>query len=593
MDYVLATILALMVSLLASHEGHAQNLTCDTSITQPLCPGAVVSCTCVVSGTSSLTRWVFTTTNPCLSKSNLISLAQPSPCAPPTGSSQDICGAYLSAANNNPMVPTSPCQVSTLNITANPSLNGLVLECRDLATLVGTRNVSIVGLPGMPGVPQVSLVCTNSLTIQWTPASSGFNASSYNISVGNGTSTLATTSTNATIGDLIDGTNYTVSVTAINCAGSSNSNSVSVQTLPCAPVSVNVTTVLYQNNSVYDVELFWTHRQQSCSVPQYTVMVTSATSTDVSAVNVSYCTSSSCSYVQSISGANVSSYNVSVACRNTLNQIGQPYVAMQSVPTPVLQVGQSNVSGNTATIPCTFLDGSSHYCMVCCSPSVPVGLAGSGYLSSTSGPNVSVSLQGLTSGQMYYCKAAATNTNSNNCAGPVVGGVKVFFSFISNYSTSPSSSASRSVTSSPVPTLAPKPDTGFLNGGQIAGIVVGVVVGILILVAVVVVVVVMVMFLCIRPQKYSPSKEQTDAGEMRDILNKESSATPERVLEGHEVYDTLSKKETTPTDDTSTFKEPAKTEGPKYADLQPLAPVNIEIRAEPAAPSVQYSGVVV
>ena len=44
---------------------------------------------------------------------------------------------------------------------------------------------------------------------------------------------------------------------------------------------------------------------------------------------------------------------------------------------------------------------------------------------------MSVSLQGLTSGQMYYCKAAATNTNSNNCAGPVVGGVKVFFSIIS------------------------------------------------------------------------------------------------------------------------------------------------------------------
>ena len=43
---------------------------------------------------------------------------------------------------------------------------------------------------------------------------------------------------------------------------------------------------------------------------------------------------------------------------------------------------------------------------------------------------MTVSLQGLTSGQMYYCKAAATNTNSNNCAGPVVGGVKVFFSFM-------------------------------------------------------------------------------------------------------------------------------------------------------------------
>ena len=69
---------------------------------------------------------------------------------------------------------------------------------------------------------------------------------------------------------------------------------------------------------------------QCCSVPQYTVMVTSATSTDMSAVNVSYCTSNSCSYVQSISGANVSSYNVSVACRNRLNQTGLPYVVMQS-----------------------------------------------------------------------------------------------------------------------------------------------------------------------------------------------------------------------------------------------------------------------
>ena len=189
---------------------------------------------------------------------------------------------------------------------------------------------------------------------------------------------------------------------------------------------------------------------QSCSVPQYTVMVTSATSTDTYMVADTYCTSSSCLYILGMSGADVSSYNVSVACRNRRNQIGQPYVAMQSefsvdmqpvspwlpslkgVPTPVLQVGQSNVSGNTATIPCTFLDGSSHYCMVCCSPSDPsVPPDSSVYnISTTRGTEVTVSLQGLTSGQMYYCNAAATNTNSNNCTGPVVGGVKVFFSLI-------------------------------------------------------------------------------------------------------------------------------------------------------------------
>ena len=123
----------------------------------------------------------------------------------------------------------------------------------------------------------------------------------------------------------------------------------------------------------------------------------------------------------------------------------------KGVPTPVLKFDNIIVSGNTATIYCTFLDGSSHYCMVCCSPSVPVGLAGSGYLSSTNGSSVSVSLQGLTSSQMYYCKAAATNTNSNNCAGPVVGGAKVFFSFM----TTPVPISTSSSTTSPSMTPSP------------------------------------------------------------------------------------------------------------------------------------------
>ena len=124
--------------------------------------------------------------------------------------------------------------------------------------------------------------------------------------------------------------------------------------------------------------------------------------------------------------------------------------SLKGVPNPVvLQVYNIIVNGNNATIYCAFLAGSSHYCMVCCSPSVPVGLAGSGYLSTTNGPSVSVSLQGLTSGQMYYCKAAATNTNSNNCAGPVVGGVKVFFSFMT--SPVPITSSSPSMSTPPPP----------------------------------------------------------------------------------------------------------------------------------------------
>ena len=45
---------------------------------------------------------------------------------------------------------------------------------------------------------------------------------------------------------------------------------------------------------------------------------------------------------------------------------------------------------------------------------------------------MTVDLDGLTRGQMYYCKAAATNTNSASCGGPVVGGVKVFFGFMAS-----------------------------------------------------------------------------------------------------------------------------------------------------------------
>ena len=89
--------------------------------------------------------------------------------------------------------------------------------------------------------------------------------------------------------------------------------------------------------------------------------------------------------------------------------------------------------GSMATTECLFVNNQCFYCMVCCStdPSVPPD--SSVYnISTTRGTEVTVSLQGLTSGQMYYCKAAATNTNSNNCAGPVVGGVKVFFSFLAS-----------------------------------------------------------------------------------------------------------------------------------------------------------------
>ena len=77
---------------------------------------------------------------------------------------------------------------------------------------------------------------------------------------------------------------------------------------------------------------------------------------------------------------------------------------------------------------CLLLKNQAFFCLVCCStdPSVPPD--SSVYnISTTRGTEVTVDLDGLTSGQMYYCKAAATNTTSASCGGPVVGGVKVYF----------------------------------------------------------------------------------------------------------------------------------------------------------------------
>ena len=81
-----------------------------------------------------------------------------------------------------------------------------------------------------------------------------------------------------------------------------------------------------------------------------------------------------------------------------------------------------------AIIGCSFLNHQSLYCVVCCStdPSVPPD--SSVYnISTNRGTEVTVSLQGLTSGQMYYCTAAGTDANSSSCGGLVVGGVEAYF----------------------------------------------------------------------------------------------------------------------------------------------------------------------
>eukprot|EP00731_Ephydatia_muelleri_P011278 Em0006g172a len=146
------------------------------------------------------------------------------------------------------------------------------------------------------------------------------------------------------------------------------------------------------------------------------------------------CTTPQCFYVVPVSVASTS-YVISVASVNKDGDVGP-----KSTTTIYGTTNNTFISHvmtmayvSMATIGCSFSTNQCFYCVVCCStdPSVPPDSSVCN-ISTTRGTEVTVSLQGLTSGQMYYCKAAATNTNSNNCAGPVVGGVKVFFSFMTS-----------------------------------------------------------------------------------------------------------------------------------------------------------------
>lgn len=97
-----------------------------------------------MNGTFSTTRWIFSVPDGeefCLN--NLIELLQPMPCYP---GSSDSCGAYLMAANNDPG-EGSTCTTSTLTISAQPKLNNLQVECRDMSQdfRVGNTSVIIVG----------------------------------------------------------------------------------------------------------------------------------------------------------------------------------------------------------------------------------------------------------------------------------------------------------------------------------------------------------------------------------------------------------------------------------------------------------------
>ncbi|KAL5515830.1 hypothetical protein EMCRGX_G001054 [Ephydatia muelleri] len=191
-------------------------------------------------------------------------------------------------------------------------------------------------------------------------------------------------------------------------------------------MNIQAASVLNPDNTLSQLDISWIPVGGNVTI--YTVSVLGADGSVGQGCTV--CTTSPCLYVYQITHVAVY-YNISVASINPDGTLGSQNSINFSSTNSIFQNISSLSYSNS--IDCSFLNNQSFYCVVCCStdPSVPPD--SSVYsISTAKSTEVTVSLQGLTGGHMYYCKAAATSTNSTRCAGPVVGGVKMYCSFVAS-----------------------------------------------------------------------------------------------------------------------------------------------------------------
>lgn len=127
----------------------AQNFSCDASLSKPLCPGIIARCNCTLNSRLPITRWSFSgpnNTDLCEATNNNFDLVQLG--GDSCNENNGICGSYLRVANQPSVDYSSPCYTSTLNITANSGINGVVAKCLDLwpsSMMIGNVTITILG----------------------------------------------------------------------------------------------------------------------------------------------------------------------------------------------------------------------------------------------------------------------------------------------------------------------------------------------------------------------------------------------------------------------------------------------------------------
>eukprot|EP00731_Ephydatia_muelleri_P033180 Em0025g136a len=210
--------------------GHVSNAACPSfNITYPpmrtlLCPGDNITYTCAFSTTTftAVTWWSGSGfTCPANNPANTIQLTQP------TGAGASLNTVPVSCGNLSAVMISGGCYTSVLTIPTPQYFNGTTVTCRDgnFGTLIGsdTLNIQLASVPSAPIITSLISTYSDQLTVTWTSVPT---ATSYNVNINDSVNTLVAIPSTGPLQYIFNGltnnTVYTVSVVAINCAGSSS-----------------------------------------------------------------------------------------------------------------------------------------------------------------------------------------------------------------------------------------------------------------------------------------------------------------------------------------------------------------------------------
>ena len=164
----------------------------------------------------------------------------------------ETCGSFSAQATGS----DGGCYTSTLTVTSSLELNGTVIQCHS-STIVGSTSlflqgydydvyyyyktkltliINITGPPSPIPTQNPSTDTLTSTTIEWSvPGDSGADITSYTITYtsesGEGMESVDVSATSALLTGLIPNVDYEASITASNCAGTSEPTAFSFRIL--------------------------------------------------------------------------------------------------------------------------------------------------------------------------------------------------------------------------------------------------------------------------------------------------------------------------------------------------------------------------